>query len=98
VGDTREQPARKLPDLDRIGFKRGRTANSPTKTLALGTEASNAVVSTLSYVSGTCINSGFELAASYAVPDANILAWGTHLEMMRAIASVVSIPLIADID
>jgi phosphoenolpyruvate phosphomutase len=42
--------------------------------------------------------SGFELAASYAVPDANILSMGTHLEMMRAIASIVSIPLIADID
>ncbi|ALM82247.1 phosphonopyruvate hydrolase [Bordetella sp. N] len=42
--------------------------------------------------------SGFELSASYAVPDANILSSGTHLEMMRAIASVVSIPLIADID
>lgn len=42
--------------------------------------------------------SGFELAASYAVPDANILSMGTHLEMMRAIASVVSIPLIADLD
>lgn len=42
--------------------------------------------------------SGFELSASYAVPDANILSMGTHLEMMRAIASVVSIPLIADID
>lgn len=42
--------------------------------------------------------SGFELSASYAVPDANILSMGLHLEMMRAIASVVSIPLIADID
>lgn len=42
--------------------------------------------------------SGFELSASYAVPDANILSMGTHLEMMRAISSVVSIPLIADID
>ena len=42
--------------------------------------------------------SGFELSASYAVPDANILSVGTHLEMMRSIASVVSIPLIADID
>jgi len=42
--------------------------------------------------------SGFELSASYAVPDANILSMGTHLEMMRAIASVVSVPLIADID
>jgi phosphonopyruvate hydrolase len=42
--------------------------------------------------------SGFELSASYAVPDANILSMGTHLEMMRAIASVISVPLIADID
>ncbi|XBS71866.1 phosphonopyruvate hydrolase [Acerihabitans sp. KWT182] len=42
--------------------------------------------------------SGFELSASYAVPDANILSMGTHLEMMRAIASVTAIPLIADID
>ncbi|ASK19753.1 MULTISPECIES: phosphonopyruvate hydrolase [unclassified Halomonas] len=42
--------------------------------------------------------SGFELSASYAVPDANILPFGTHLEMMRAIASVTTIPLIADLD
>ncbi len=42
--------------------------------------------------------SGFELSASYAVPDANILSMSTHLEMMRTIASTVSIPSIADID
>ena len=42
--------------------------------------------------------SGFELSASYAVPDASILSMSTHLDMMRAIASVVSVPLIADID
>lgn len=42
--------------------------------------------------------SGFELSASYAVPDASILSMNTHLDMMRAIASVVSVPLIADID
>ena len=42
--------------------------------------------------------SGFELSASYAVPDASILPMGTHLEMMRAIASTVDTPLIADID
>lgn len=42
--------------------------------------------------------SGFELSASYAVPDANILSMGTHLDMMRAIACTVSVPLIADID
>jgi len=42
--------------------------------------------------------SGFELSASYAVPDASILSMNTHLDMMRAIACVVSVPLIADID
>lgn len=42
--------------------------------------------------------SGFELSASYAVPDANILSAGQHLDMMRAIAAVVDIPVIADID
>lgn len=47
---------------------------------------------------GAIWGSGFELSASYAVPDANILSIGTHLEMMRAIASTVDIPLIADID
>lgn len=46
-----------------------------------------------------CIwGSGFELSASYAVPDANILSMGQHLDMMRAIAGAVDIPLIADID
>ncbi|HYG43406.1 MAG TPA: phosphonopyruvate hydrolase [Bordetella sp.] len=42
--------------------------------------------------------SGFELSASYAVPDASILSMGTHLEMLRAIGTVVSVPVIADID
>jgi phosphonopyruvate hydrolase len=42
--------------------------------------------------------SGFELSASYAVPDANILSMGTHLEMMRAIGEVTDTPLVADID
>lgn len=42
--------------------------------------------------------SGFELSASYAVPDANILSAGQHLEMMRAIAATVDVPVIADID
>lgn len=42
--------------------------------------------------------SGFELAASYAVPDANILPMGIHLDMMRAIAAAVATPVIADID
>jgi len=42
--------------------------------------------------------SGFELSASYAVPDANILSMGVHLEMMRAIGEVQDAPVIADID
>lgn len=42
--------------------------------------------------------SGFELSASYAVPDASILPMGVHLEMMRAMCQVLDIPLIADID
>lgn len=42
--------------------------------------------------------SGFELSASYAVPDANILPMGTHLELMRAIGEVQTAPVIADID
>ncbi|WP_334160475.1 phosphonopyruvate hydrolase [Achromobacter insolitus] len=42
--------------------------------------------------------SGFELSASYAVPDANILSPSQHLDMMRAIAATVEAPVIADID
>ncbi|MGZ5660425.1 MAG: phosphonopyruvate hydrolase [Usitatibacter sp.] len=42
--------------------------------------------------------SGFELSASHAVPDASLLPMSAHLEMTRAIASSVAIPLIADID
>ena len=42
--------------------------------------------------------SGFELSASYAVPDANILPMGTHLEMMRAMGEAQAAPVIADID
>jgi len=39
--------------------------------------------------------SGFELSASYAVPDANILSVDTHLELMRAIGEVQDRPVIA---
>jgi phosphonopyruvate hydrolase len=42
--------------------------------------------------------SGFELSASYAVPDANILSVGTHLELMRAMGEVQEAPVIADLD
>jgi hypothetical protein len=39
--------------------------------------------------------SGFELSASYAVPDASILSMGIHLEMMRSIGEVQDAPVIA---
>lgn len=42
--------------------------------------------------------SGFELSASYALPDASILSASQHLDMMRAIAATVEVPVIADID
>ena len=42
--------------------------------------------------------SGFELSASYAVPDASILPMGTHLEMMRSIGEAQPAPVIADLD
>jgi phosphonopyruvate hydrolase len=42
--------------------------------------------------------SGFELSASYAVPDASILPMTVHLEMMRAIGEAQDKPVIADID
>jgi phosphonopyruvate hydrolase len=42
--------------------------------------------------------SGFELSASFAVPDANILSMNTHLDMMRAIGAVQNTPVIADLD
>ena len=42
--------------------------------------------------------SGFELSASFAVPDASILSMTQHLEMTRAICATVQIPVVADID
>jgi phosphonopyruvate hydrolase len=42
--------------------------------------------------------SGFELSASYAVPDASILPWSTHLEMTRSMADAQDLPVIADLD
>ncbi|CAH0020164.1 unnamed protein product [Clonostachys rhizophaga] len=42
--------------------------------------------------------SGFELAASYAVPDASILPMSAILETSRSMAEVQSLPLIVDLD
>jgi phosphoenolpyruvate phosphomutase len=42
--------------------------------------------------------SGFEISASFAVPDANILTMGENVAVAEAIDRVVGIPLIADCD
>ena len=42
--------------------------------------------------------SGFEISASYAVPDANILTMAENLEAARAINTSTKIPVIADCD
>jgi phosphonopyruvate hydrolase len=42
--------------------------------------------------------SGFELSASYAVPDASILPMSAILEMTRAMGEVQDLPLVVDLD
>jgi phosphonopyruvate hydrolase len=42
--------------------------------------------------------SGFELSASYAVPDASTLPMTVHLEMICAMGEVQDLPIIADLD
>lgn len=42
--------------------------------------------------------SGFELSALYGLPDISLLSMRDHLDMTRAMADSVSIPIIADID
>jgi phosphonopyruvate hydrolase len=42
--------------------------------------------------------SGFELSAAYGVPDASLLSSTQHLDMTRAIAERVAIPVVADLD
>ena len=42
--------------------------------------------------------SGFELSAAYGVPDASLLSLTQHLDMTRAIAERVSVPVTADLD
>jgi phosphonopyruvate hydrolase len=67
---------------------------------ALAMAAHNPMAAKLAAAAGfdAIWGSGFELSASYAVPDANILPMGTHLEMMRAIGEAQDAPIIADID
>src|SRR5262249_51419495 len=42
--------------------------------------------------------SGFELSALYALPDVSLISMTQHLDMVRAMAAAVAIPIIADID
>lgn len=42
--------------------------------------------------------SGFELSAAYGVPDASLLSYDRHLDMTRAIAEQIAIPVVADLD
>ena len=42
--------------------------------------------------------SGFELSALYGLPDASMITMTQHLEMVRAMAEQVSLPIVADID
>ncbi len=42
--------------------------------------------------------SGFELSALYGLPDVSVISMTQHLDMMRAMARQVSIPIVADID
>lgn len=42
--------------------------------------------------------SGFELSAAYGVPDASLLSWSQHLDMTRAMAEAVGVPVVADLD
>jgi phosphonopyruvate hydrolase len=67
---------------------------------ALAMAAHNPLAAKLAAAAGfdAIWGSGFELSASYAVPDANILPMSVHLEMMRAIGEVQDAPVIADID
>lgn len=67
---------------------------------ALAMAAHNPLAAKLASAAGfdAIWGSGFELSASYAVPDANILSMDKHLDMMRAIGEVQDAPVIADID
>ncbi|MEH6631769.1 MAG: isocitrate lyase/phosphoenolpyruvate mutase family protein [Halopseudomonas aestusnigri] len=42
--------------------------------------------------------SGFELSALYGLPDVSLISMTQHLDMTRAMAAQISLPIIADID
>lgn len=67
---------------------------------AVAMSAHNPLAAKLAAMAGFDViwGSGFELSASYAVPDASILSADAHLEMMRAMAEAQDAPVLADID
>jgi phosphonopyruvate hydrolase len=67
---------------------------------ALAMAAHNPLAAKLAATAGfdAIWGSGFELSASFAVPDASILSMNTHLEMMRAMCTAQDAPVIADLD
>ena len=42
--------------------------------------------------------SGFELSASFGLPDASLISMTQHLDACRAMAEATGIPIVADID
>ena len=42
--------------------------------------------------------SGFELSALYGLADVSLISMTQHLDMMRAIAEQIELPIVADID
>ena len=85
------------PDNSKAGALR---AKLDVRRPALAMAAHNPLAAKLAARAGfdAIWGSGFELSASYAVPDASILSMDIHLEMMRAIGEVQDAPVIADID
>ena len=75
-------------------------ANLDVRRPALAMAAHNPLAAKLAAEAGfdAVWASGFELSASYAVPDASILPMGTHLDMVRAIGEAQDAPVVADID
>jgi phosphonopyruvate hydrolase len=86
-----------VQDTDKAAALRARLdAGRPARAMA----AHNPLAAKLAARAGfdAIWGSGFELSASYAVPDASILSMDTHLAMMRAIGEVQGAPVVADID
>ncbi|KAF2811589.1 phosphoenolpyruvate phosphomutase [Mytilinidion resinicola] len=86
------------PATAQIAALRAALANTSSPAIAMA--AHNPLTAKLAFEAGYSAIwvSGFELSASYAVPDASILPVSTHLEATRAMGEVQPLPLIADLD